>query len=418
VATDLVFAQMEKVAPKLPDWFGRFDTIVNMINSKADVEKVSERDFRATYLTTNGGRVGTYNPDGGGLGLGSAQEGGVMITTYFPFSFRGQITQLASRATAAAEQSRLQGFKKLLKTMIPDFADFIDRAWHMGDGTAVLGTAISQSTVGGKTVYVMDTTNGVQGFRRGEWYNVYDAALAAPLAGGPFKLASINYATRALTFAVTIAGAGATNKIVFEGTSGATPAGLKGLLYHNNTATSGTTHGVNRANEPEILVNVRDGGASVPTVQMGMQIAHQIIERRKIDQGTPSGMMCLVNQKQQANIRQNVWDISNYDLSNGKVNADLMPKVDMRFMFAGIPAWVDPHQATNRIDYITPQDWSIAEIDPVGWFEMNGNKLFPLYALDGSPAATAWFALYVLRDYLCQNFGNAGVIYNLAQPTY
>lgn len=417
MATNVLAFQMEKVSAKLPRWFGKFDTVANLIHRKATIEKVGERDFRATYLTSDGGRPGTYNPNGGAFGRGSYQDGAVMITTYFPFRMTAEIPQLASRATAAAEQSRLQAFKELMKNLTPNFAAFVDRAWHNGDGTASLGQATAQATVSGNTVYTMNAARGVQGFRRGEYYNPYDTTLATIRAGGPYKCIAIDYPNRKVTMEGTVTAAAATDHLCFEGTSGASPAGLKGLLYHNNTATSGSTHGVNRATEPEMIPNMRDASGR-PTFQMGTQIAHQIIKRRAIEKGLPKGLTMLCSPEQQANIRDNVMDMAHFDLSRGKLNADLMPTVDMNFNFAGVPAILDPHQATDRLDYIVPDEWSVAELDPVGFFEIEGRKYHALYGTDGSPAATVWFALYVMRDYLCHDFGHAAVIYNCTQPTY
>ena len=63
--SDLLFAQSEKIAGRLPELFSTMDTIVNRFNRKATTEMISERDIRVPLLTTEGGRPGTFNPNFG-----------------------------------------------------------------------------------------------------------------------------------------------------------------------------------------------------------------------------------------------------------------------------------------------------------------------------------------------------------------
>ena len=289
----------------------------------------------------------------------------------------------------------------------------------MGDSLSSLGQATAVTSGGGLTTYTMNASKGVTGVRRGEYYDLYDSTLATIRAGGPYKLSAIDWANRKLTFTGIVTGAAATDQVVFEGSGGiANPPGLKGLLYHNNTAESGTTHGVNRALEPELWPNKRDASGR-PTFQMGEQMAHQIFVRRSIDSGMPEGIKVLCPVGQQANIRENVMDIANFNLAQGKLNADLMPQADMNFNFAGVPAILDRNQLSDRLDYFVPGDWSIAQIDPPGFFEIEGRKIHPVVdTATGVPTAQSWFALYSLQDFLCHDFGHAAVIYNCSQPTY
>ena len=64
--------QLEKVRDKVPLLYERDDVLLSMIQQRGDVEKVSSsRTMRLPLQVNPGGKAGSYNADGGDLGLGS-----------------------------------------------------------------------------------------------------------------------------------------------------------------------------------------------------------------------------------------------------------------------------------------------------------------------------------------------------------
>ncbi len=411
--SDYLFQQSEVVNKKLPEFFSRFTCVTNLIK-KGSVEKIGERDFRAPFLTQNGGRGGTYDANGGAIGRGSASKGGVFIQTYYPTRMSFELTQLAIEATKESEIAQFSAFKKAMKEAVPEMVNFTERLFHT-DGNPVLGTATAHNVVSSKSVYTMDTISGVQLFRRGQYVIVYLNDLSAARDTGAVRMIEqVDYEGGRIFLNAEVTSAGATDKLLIEGVSGATPAGPKGLYYFNSYATSGTTLGVNRATELEVVANSVNAGG-VPTHMKGLQIKHKMLKRRG---ELPKGIVGLCSTEQQANIYQNVQNIANFDLSKGPANKDLLPDMDMDFKYAGMSMKLDIMQRADRLDFIVPTDWIRARLKDVGFWEMNGNRFFTLYGSDGSPASAMWFALTMMEDYVCMNPGNGGVIYGCTAPTY
>lgn len=420
MASQVITAQAERVVKKLPKWFALADTFINKIDRELPKEHVSERDLRIPVLLSTGGRPGYVNPEMGSFGRGSYQDTQVMTTTFFPLRFAVEFPLLAEAATDEEGKSQLNVFKGALKDAIPTFADFMDRLFFNADSTATLAQATAQTTTGGNTVYTCDFSRGVSGLRVGEYYQVYSNDLVTPRASGVgIKLIDVNTDLNTATFNGTIASAAATDKICFEGWGNvASPPGPNGLRTFHSTASSGSLLGLSRSLYSGLLPNMRDASQSLPTFQMGQQMLHKLYKRRAISQGLPKGMVAVMNTNQQANIRRQVQDIANFDLAKGKMNEDIMPKMDMNFTFAGCPAMTHLHAPEDRIDYINLKNWGYAEMRKVTFWTVNGNRFFPLYAADGAPAAGEWFGLYCLKQWYCDNNGGEGLIYNLPAATY
>jgi hypothetical protein len=416
--SDYLFQQSEVIAKKMPEFFGRFNVASNLIKKGGDVEQIGERDYRAPFLTQTGGKFGTYNPAGGPIGRGSASKGGYFVGSYFSQRLAFELTELAVKATQNRETAQFNALKRALKDGFPEFVNYVDKLWH-GNGTAVLGTATAVTTYAPNsyTVYTMDTINGTQLLRRGQSVISYGNSLSAWVdSGTAANIVQIDHDARKVYLSRVVSGAGANDNLCLDGVSGASPAGLKGLLYFNSYATSGLTCGADRALELEIVTPSVDASGP-PTGMKGLQLLHKILKRRG---EIPKGLIGLSSCEMQAQIRQQVLNIANYDMAKGGIDADLIPGVDMTFKFAGMKMMLDINQPTDRLDFIIPGDWSRLRLADIGfWDAFDGRRFFPLYdSSTGSPDASFWFALVQHEDYLCHNPGNGGIIYNCEQPTY
>lgn len=418
MATDYLYAQSEVVSKTMPEFFGKFNLLSNLF-AKGSVEMIGERDFRVPTVLTEAGRPGTYNPNAGAVGRGSGGTGTVQISTFFSHRYCVEMSELAISATDNV--SALKAFKRAMSKSLPEFADYMDRVFH-NDGTAVLGTAIAVGTwaAGAKTVYTMDTSRGVKGLRRGNYVVVYDTTNVTPYdSGAPRKIASIDYKNRKVYLDALVTSPVATDKLNFEGVSGASPAGPRGLQYFNSLATSGTTYGVDRSTELEMISNGFSLAGGVPTPQKGLQLIHEMLDRRK---EMPSGLVWAIPPKQQANIYQQVLNYGVYDLAIGPVDKDLIPGANKEFKYAGQRAYLDLHQNDDRMDLIDTGSVLRARLEPVGFWSLPGDsnqRFMPLYdSTTGSPAAAVWFALSAHEDVMGINPGNLGVFTDAGLPVY
>jgi len=407
--TNQLYQQSERVRPKLEEWLNKFQTPANLI-PKRDVQLLSERDFRVPAITDEPGREGTYNPNGGEIGRGQSTKGQVMISTFYPLRQAFELTQLEVEATQSGEQAAKSVFKDVMKRALPGFAAFRNRLFFT-DGTPTLGTATAQATVSGVTVYTMDSTFGTRRLRRGQYVAIYDSTLTTLRTTE--RITSINYKDRKVTLASTISGAASTDVLCFEGVSGASPTGIQGLYYWNSSAQTGTTAGINRANEPEIWSNSVSGSGGLASI-IGLNLFHQMVERRGVE--SLSGLLGISGLSQHAAAVANVMNVQNILNINGQTAEmkDLLPAVALAFPFAGVKHMVVPMQDATRLDWISPQEtWGVARLHDTKYFEIGGSRFFPTYGSGGSPNAAMWFALVCNENFFCANPGGNGVITSL-----
>ncbi len=403
--TDQLFQESETIYPKLQTWLNRFKTPANLI-PKRNVQMVSERDFRVPAVTDDPGREGTYNPNFGEIGRGQNMKGEVMISTFYPMKMAFELSQLSVDATASKDQAAQSTFSYTMKQAIPLFAAFQNRLFFT-DGTPTLAVATGVATVGGVSEYTLDNVFGARRLRRGQFVAVYETTMTT--LRGTSRITWIDYKNRKVHLADAIGSQAATDVLCFEGVSGASPTGPQGLYYWNSSATTGTTAGINRANEPEIWANSISGSGGLNYI-LGLNLYHQMLERRGMD--STEGLMGIAGLPQHAAAVGQVTNIQRIDISGSSPEMkDLIPKVQNEFPFAGVRHSVVPFQDASRLDWISPQEtWGTARLHDTKYFETGGQRFFPIYGTLGSPAAGLWFALIANQNWFCSNPGANGAI--------
>lgn len=416
MSTDALFAQSEVVGKKMPEFFGKAAVALNLIKKAGDVERVGERDFRAPFLTQNGGRTGTFSADGGAFGRGTHAKGGVFTQTYFPLRINFEMSQLMIDATANPEVSRLNAFKKAMKEAIPEMALFCDQMFH-SDATAIVGTSTAQATVSSKTVYTMDTVTACRKLRVGQYVIPYNSVGSALNSGTAVYIEQIDFAQRKVYLSALIGSADVGDTLCIDGVTGSSPTGPNGLKYFHTASTSGSTLGVTRSTNYEVVSN-EVAVSAVPTFMQGQKLIDQMLERRKT---LAKDATWLASEKQKSNLYAQVQNIQNFDMAKGgSYNTDLNRDAGkLEFNFCGYKGMVDAHQDNNRMDLIVPSDWGRVQIKDLGYYEVGGQRFFTLYdSTTGSPSANLWFGLYILENYICRNPGNGGFLSGLTLPSY
>jgi hypothetical protein len=420
MASDTLYAQSEKVSKLMPAWLDKpWNVATDLIDKRGDVVKVGERDYRVPFDTIIGGRAGTYNPDFGDLGRGSGPKGNFIISSYFPMRLNFELSHLQIKATRDRSVAMKNTFRDTVKNAMDEFMQYRDK-WFHSDGTAVLATATAHSAGSGVSVYTLSSTFGVKRLRRGQYVSVYNTGLTTQKTNATLYITSLDSTARTVTLSGIVPGAAATDEITFEGVSGASPTGFKGLYYWHSTATSGTTGGINRATEPEIIVNAVDGSGGL-TPQMMLLAYHRVADRRG---EMADDMVGLASFAQHAAAINNILVIQTMDISKGVGrNLDRLPATmrNRSFELGGIPIWIDRHQANDRIDIFPPKVWGRTQLDKLRFYEatagMEGTqRFFSLIGGSGGRAAGTWFSWTLEEDYYCSNPGAAVVIHSLALP--
>ncbi len=421
MATLTTFQQSEVVRKKMfPTWATMNYNVLMDFLKKGEVEKIGERDYRIPFETIPGGDFGTYDPQGGDMGRGSMPQGNVMIQNYFPFRMNYELDSLSIQATT--NTGIKNPFTLCTSRGYKEFMYMRDKANH-GDGTATLAVATAHSSSSGVSVYTL--TNGTfaaQLLRRGQPVTIYDTT-GATLKTAALRITGLNSVTPTITLNGIVPSAAATDLICFSGVSGASPVGPRGLAYWISYATSGTTAGINRANESQIISKSVNASTS-PYVAEHVQGLHDQILNDRAD--VAPELMALCAPAQRANVYNNLMAIQNIRLESTKAEAvDRLPALKDRdaFMWGGVPHYVDIHHNKSLVNFIVPSKWGMARLKDADYFETEGKtgadaRFIQIYGGSGGPAASTWFGFICSENPYTIDPGCQGVIYGLTLPAF
>lgn len=423
MASLTTWQQSEVVRKKqFPVWrTQKFNVLLDFIK-KGEVETIGERDFRIPVETEFGGRAGTYDPQMGDMGRGSMPNGNVMIQSYFPMRLNFEFDKLAIKATSNKNVAIENPFLKCIAKGFQEFMLYRDK-WYHGDGTAVLGTATAHSSSSGYSVYTLDTGFGAQLLRRGQYVTVYDTSLATIKSAGVLRVTQVATATPSVTLSGIVPGAASTDKICFEGVSGTSPAGPRGLEYWISYATTGYTAGLNRATENQLISKSVNASSGAYSVEMVMGLYDRILN----DRGEVANeLLAVCAPAQRAAAYNQMMAIQNILLDSTTAQAvDRLPSLKGRnsFMYGGVPHTVDIHQKTTVVPFIVPRMWGRAQLSPEDFFQTDGvpgekGRFIQLYGGSGGPAAGTWFGLTVDENPYTVDPGAQGLVYTLPLPSY
>jgi hypothetical protein len=385
--------QLEKVRNKLPLMFERDDVLFSQIKARGDVERVSTRNMRLPLKLRPGGKYGQADMDGGDLGRGSGTTYDVATVTPIFFRFGVEITKLVEYATNSSEKAITNAAKKEVMEGMAQFRAALDKHTQTaGNGILATVTAVAG---GGANLTCLNTTNphGVQLLYFNQKVSFYDTTLATNRGTG--TITAIDYDAQTLTIAtggtdgtVTLANIAATDVILPDGVSGASPTSLFGLKYHQSSAATGTWLNLNRANYPEIRTPTFNAGGSALTVGMVRLALNKI--KKALGVNGVGKLMAYCNLEQEHAYEQLGVAITNIATPIGKVN-DLELLFEGKKTMAGIPMTLSINADPTRIDFLDMSHWGRAVMQEIDYFEIGNDTVFPVYGTSGGIAAAYLF---------------------------
>ncbi len=412
---DVVSLQMEKVRSKLQELFETSDTAASLIKRGAETEKVSTRDYRIPVVIQRGGKYRKFDPDGGDMGRGSGPKAVHMVATYFPTTFAIELSNLEMYATASSEQAVKKAFAYALTNAIKEFQAYDDASFHTA-GNAVFATATAHTTAGGKSVYTLDDEFSTQLARLGMGCIVYLNDLSAARDAGAVRtIEKVDVAAGKVTLDATVTAAAATDKLVFEGVSGASPAWKNGLYLFNNSTASGNLLSLSKSDYPQIVASEQAANGALSGVH-GMLLIDDL--RQKRDDEYLSKLVGLSHMKQRTAWFKVGMVISEWQRGAKDKMIDVVPNMNERqFMYAGIAHTIDKHQNRKRLDWFVPSLFGRTILKELDWHTVEGRKLFEIRGASGGVAAGMVFYLEQLEDWYSVDPGAGGFISGLTIPT-
>lgn len=401
--------ELEKVLPTYKTLFDRDDKFYSRI-AKKNVQKMSNRQMRVPLEMAPGGSFGYFDPDGGDMGRGSAQEYDKAVLQCVFLSEAIEYTKLAEWGTDDSRKAIVNAVRELSAKAFDEFRRQLDSA-VMGDGTGVIGTVTSDTPAAGDNVIVCTTDGfGIRLMRQNQTVQIFDATLATNRGSAVVTYYDLINNTIHLT--PQIAGVIATDLIVTNGISApaATPA-LYGVAYHDSNASTGTWLGFNRAATPQVRASGTTASSSALTLPLPRLAINNIGNRVGIDNDfNPAAWMhpC------QAQAYEEIGQLVSQIYKDPKEQ-----KLDMYFdgmQMAGAPVMKSFSWDKTRIDFITEGNWGRGEILPLGYYTTDDRKIFELRGPSGGIMTADIFYLVLGTQTFVGNPAAGSYIYSLAVP--
>ena len=381
-----VALQLEKVRDKIPLLYERDDILLSMIQQRGDVEKISSRNMRLPLQINPGGKAGSYNADGGDLGRGSGTSYDVAQVSPIFFRFAVEITKLVEYATNAREKAIENAAKREVSNAMKQFRSFLDKLVQTA-GNGVLGTI---SSIAGN-VLTMSVPNGAALVYVGQTVGFYDTTLTTLRGSATVVAADPISAAQTITVDALPVGVVATDVIVHDGLSRASPVSLFGIKYHQNNAATGTWLNLNRATYPVQLATPRVNAASSALVPTYVRLA--INKVRKALGINQLGKLIAYTALEQEHAWENLGiTVSQIIKEGGGGRAN---DLDLLFTgtktMSGLPIKSSINADQTRIDFLDLSHWGRAVMKDIDYFEIGGQTVFPVYGASGGLASAYIF---------------------------
>ena len=398
--------QIEAVRPEVPLLYQIDDTLLKLIQKKVKgLQTVSSRAYRAPVEITAGGAINQFNPDGGNLGRGSALKTDVLLINQFYFNFAVEYTALAEIATDDKEKAVENYVTRQMTRMMEQFRAGIEALLAYGDSSGTLDTVVS---VSGQVV----TVNNANQFFDNQIVQVFTAA---GVLLGVFQVLTADAIANTLTADPSTplpGGIGTGNILSVNGCVGPSVASssLAGINTLQLASNVGNYFGIQRTAYPgRLSTPFIAGNNSFITPQRARAMINLVRTAMGIESPDASKFVWHMNVDQEAAI-ENIGLIVSTIIQNqlkGDTSEDMLKKMPPK-TFGGRPIFANIHAQPGRIDGLPTEHWFRAEIQPLDFYEVNGQSLFPIYGNDGGLAAS--FITYLWWGWnICSDNVRAGV---------
>lgn len=379
--------QIEAVRPEVPLLYQLDKTLLGLIKKKAKgLQTVSSRAYRAPVEITAGGAINQFNPDGGNLGRGSALKTEVMLINQFYFNFAVEYTALAEIATDDKEKAVANYVTRQMTRMMEQFQAGIEALLAYGDSSGSLDTVVS---VNGQVL----TMNNANQFFDNQVVQVFNGTTFA--LRGTFQILTADAIANTITAdpSTPIPGGTTTNDVlsvsgcVGPSVASSSLAGINTLQFNSNV---GNYFGIQRPAYPgRLSTPFIAGNNSFITPQRARALINLVRTAMGIESPDASKFVWHMNVDQEAAI-ENIGLIVSTIIQNqvkGDESVDMLKKMPPK-TFGGRPIFANIHAQPGRIDGLPLEHWFRAEIQPLDFYEVNAQTLFPIYGNDGGLAAS------------------------------
>lgn len=414
----VIALELEKVRDKVPLLYERDDTFIKLLQARGDVEVVSSRLMRLPLQINPGGKAGAFDPNGGDLGRGSGSQYEVANVTPLFFKIGIEFTKLVEWATNKKEKAIENAVKKEVKNAMAQFRVFLDQILQTA-GNCVIGTITSAAG----NILTMTVPFGAALVYVGQSVQVYDSTLTVPR--GTFEVLESDpvSTTQTITADALPAGVIAGDVLVYDGVAGASPVGIFGIPYHQNSSTTGTWMNLNRAAYPTQLRTPRVNASSAALTPQMARLAYNLIRKSLgVDQvgGNKKAAqilayMAVEQSAQWENLGITISQIIKESASGSANDLDLLFTGNKTM--GGAPIKESIHADQTRIDFLQLSHWGRAEMLAIDFLNWGGQTNWPVYGGSGGLAAAELFYIGTGFQVWDDSPRSGAFINNLARPS-
>ncbi|MGH9735432.1 MAG: hypothetical protein ACRD8A_12690 [Candidatus Acidiferrales bacterium] len=374
---------MEKVRPELPLLWSHDDTLLGLIEDKTDgLDKVSMHAYRVPLNISAGGGPSQINPDGGNLPRGSNFKTDQLFVNQVFFAFPMEWTAEMQVATDGKEKSIENYVQQAHELGVKTFRTGLEALLH-GDGSGTLDsvTSVVNSPVLGVNnanqfidqQYVQDFPNLTSG-SRGTLLIMMADAIANTLTIDPSTPVPAGIAIGDL--------------LIVDGGAGVANSSLNGLQALQLNSNVGAYLGVQRAAWPgRLSCPLIAGNSQAITPQKCRLMLNQVRLALGIDTPESAQWIWYMLVDQEAQI-ENIGLIVSQVIQNqvkGNSSVDMLMKTTPK-TFGGRPIKCSQHGVPGRIDGLALKHWGRCQIQPIDYYDVNGQTVFPVYGDNNVPS--------------------------------
>jgi len=379
----------EQVRPELPRLYQQDYTAWGRIKSRTDIVVVSSRPTRVPLRLLAGGKFRVGSPDGGDIGLGSSfvTDAMTLVPVYF---FQASQYTKATEINTNSDEKAIEDYAMLtMKDAMEQFNVCMESVLQ-GDGSNTLDTVVSLSNAN-TTI----TCNNANLFTDNQDIDFWAALGGAFLGTG--TILSVDGPNNQINMTTPVpGGVGAGTLMLVSGSAGIANSGLFGIKYWQVSSNTGSVGNLARSAYPGKLTTPHVSGnnqaltpAKARVFQAQMQAAMGIdaAEKSELEYHMNTDMIAawenvglLVSQVIQNQIK-------------GDSSVDMLKK-DVPQTFAGRPVLKSIHATPGRIDGLAFKHWFRCENQPIDYYEVGGQTLFPTYGASGGLSTSTLFYLW------------------------
>lgn len=385
--------------------------------------------FRVPYRVQGGAYISQGTGNGDALGRGNASIWNDFVLSPIWHYAVNEITTLAQLATNGKKRGLISLKAEELKNSLDSAMAGIEGIMY-GDSSGAItqiptsGTVSSGSGTGNQTSFI--TGVRAMAFTDNQVVEIFPSEGGA--SRGTATISINDPVTGTLWFSTALPSTGGATAvgdyIMIAGSSGALGQGVYGTTAWNNSATSGTIAGINRATYPSRIStpNINLNGGSV-TASLSQRIEALLGRAVGDSNQTKDSGMYLMGEDQRVAIAETTYYNKQINLQSGEQGkSGNVPDVSKKYFdgtFGGREVHLSYVQPLGRIDMLLTDEWSIGELISLQLYDYgNGNTTMPT----PDPSGNGWltsnqFAYVTSFNLACSAPRHQLYVTNASQPT-